>query len=95
MAFDPQLELQCQQARNMMRNLMGVKYEQRMKQYKDMLLEVQKKFQLPNVMMACSHCLAELDQPHHKQIDPDGWARAAILAATLDMIEPQGSVMVN
>lgn len=93
--FDPVLEMQCQQARKMMRAVMGNKYDQRIKEYKDMLLEVQKKFQLQNVLMACYHCLTELDQKHHKDIDPDGWARAAILAATLDMIEPQGTVIVN
>lgn len=93
--FDPALEMQCQQARKMMRAVMGNKYEQRMKEYKDMLLEVQKKFQLQNVLMASAHCLAELDQPHHKAVDPDGWARAAILAAVLDMIEPRGTIIVN
>lgn len=93
--FDPQLEIECQRARQMMRNVMGNKYPQRIQQYKDMLVEVQKKFQLQNVLMACYHCLTELDQPHHKTVDPDGWARAAILAATLDMIEPNGTMIVN
>lgn len=93
--INPQLEMECQTGRKALRNLWGVNYEQRIQQYKDLVLEVQKKFKLPNVMMAMSHCLAELDQPHHKQVDPDGWARVAILAATLDMIEPQGTVIVN
>lgn len=93
--IDPALEMECQRARQIMRAVMGNKYEQRIKEYKDMLLEVQKKFQLQNVLMASSHCLMELDQPHHKQIDPDGWARAAILAALFDMIEPNGTIIVN
>lgn len=93
MPLDPNIEIECHQARLLMRQVMGNKYEQRIKIFKDMLAEVQKKFGLPDVMHACSHCLMELDQKHHKSVDPDGWARAAFLAAALDTIQPLGMIL--
>ena len=81
-------EFQFQQARQMMRNVMGVNYEKRISDYKGMLQDVMKKFNL-QPLMACEHCILELEQKHHKSIDPDGWAKLCFLAAALDMVEPE------
>lgn len=95
MKLDPQLEVECHNARMMVRNVMGNKYEQKIKDYKEILIAVQKKFNLPNVVMACSHCLTALDLPQNKQTDPEGWARAAFLSAMLDMVQPMSLTLNN